>query len=351
VTLQFWHKRDIEQSNETTCFDAGILEISTNNGSSWTQLGTPDLLTDPYDGVVSSQYSNPLADLDAWCGVKDWTHSIVDVSMYSGDTVQFRYRLGSDSSVGHDGWYLDDVKVQSCAGGQITHVVTPVAGSGGTIAPSKPQTVVDGATTSFVVTPDTGLSIADVTGCGGSLAGNTYTTGPITQDCTVDATFAAVADVTISIDDRHDYAAYGMTMTYEITLTNASGTAATGISVSNALPPGLDAGAATWVCDGGAGATCTGAGTGALGDAGVVVPANGSVSYTLTAPVRTDAAGDAIDNAVTVTGAGGSHTANDIDTLVIFRGSFETDSDGASAVPVAPQATKTTKAAKGNAKK
>jgi uncharacterized repeat protein (TIGR01451 family) len=351
VTLQFWHKRDIEQSDATNCFDAGILEISTNNGSTWTQLGAPDLLTDPYDGLVSSQYGNPLAGLQAWCGVKDWTDSIVDVSMYSGDTVQFRYRLGSDSSVGHDGWYLDDVKVQSCSGGQVTHVVTPVAGTGGTIAPSTPQTVIDGATTAFVVTPDTGFSIADVTGCDGSLAGNTYTTGPITADCTVNATFAAVADVTISIDDGHDYAAYGMAMTYEITLTNATATAATGISVSNVLPPGLDAGAATWVCNGGAGATCTGSGTGALSDSGVVVPANGSVSYTLSAPVRADAAGDTIDNAVTITGPGGTHTADDIDTLVIFRGSFEADSDGANATPAAPQAAKTTKAVKVNAKK
>lgn len=28
-----------------------------------------------------------------------------------------------------------------------------------------------------------------VSGCGGSLAGNTYTTAPVTADCTVDATF------------------------------------------------------------------------------------------------------------------------------------------------------------------
>ena len=78
--------------------------------------------------------------------MKDWTDSIVDVSIYSGDTVQFRYRLASDESVGHDGWYLDDVKVQSCSNGAATHVVTPVAGTGGSIIPSTPQTVTDGST-------------------------------------------------------------------------------------------------------------------------------------------------------------------------------------------------------------
>jgi uncharacterized repeat protein (TIGR01451 family) len=339
LTLQFWHKRGIEQDDATTCYDGGILEVSTNGGSTWTQIGAPDLLTDPSDGTVSDCCENPLANQEAWCGTKDWTQSIVDLSMYGGDTVEFRYRLGTDSSEGVDGWYLDDVKVQSCSGGGgTTHVVTPVAGSGGSIVPSTPQTVNDGSTIAFTVTPNAGFSIASVTGCGGSLSGNTYTTGAITADCTVNATFAAAPDVTISIDDGHDYAAYGMTMNYEITITNAAATAATGISVSNVLPAGLDASAATWVCHGGAGATCTASGTGALSDSGVVVPANGSVSYTLTVPVRNDAAGATIDNAVTVSGPGGSHTAHDVDTLVIFRGGFESGEDGAMVAPLAPAA-------------
>ena len=77
---------------------------------------TTDLLTDPYDGPVSASFSNPLAGLDAWCGdPQPYLNSIVDVSSYAGQTVQFRFRLGSDSSVGRpDGWNIDDVIVQSC---------------------------------------------------------------------------------------------------------------------------------------------------------------------------------------------------------------------------------------------
>jgi len=75
---------------------------------------------------------------------------------------------------------------------QITHTVTPTAGAGGSIDPNTPQTVNDGDTTSFTITPDAHYAIADVTGCGGSLAGDTYTTGPITADCTVSATFAVI---------------------------------------------------------------------------------------------------------------------------------------------------------------
>jgi hypothetical protein len=70
-----------------------------------------------------------------------------------------------------------------------TFLVTPHAGAHGTISPSTPQTVGYGLTTSFTVTPAAGHKIGSVTGCGGSLSGSTYTTGPITSSCTVSATF------------------------------------------------------------------------------------------------------------------------------------------------------------------
>ena len=58
----------------------------------------------------------------------------------------------------------------------------------GTISPSSPQIVTSGTTTSFTVTPDSGY-YASVSGCGGTLVGNTYTTSAATIDCTVTAVF------------------------------------------------------------------------------------------------------------------------------------------------------------------
>lgn len=71
-----------------------------------------------------------------------------------------------------------------------TATVTPSAGANGNISPSTPQTVTTPITKSFTVTPYTNYHIASVTGCGGTLVGNTYTTGQITGNCTVLATFA-----------------------------------------------------------------------------------------------------------------------------------------------------------------
>ncbi|MBN8726081.1 MAG: S8 family serine peptidase, partial [Xanthomonadales bacterium] len=73
------------------------------------------------------------------------------------------------------------------------HTVTPsVAGSGGSISPSTPQTVANGATATFTLTPDVDFQIDTVVGtCGGTLTGNSYTTNPVTADCTVIASFKA----------------------------------------------------------------------------------------------------------------------------------------------------------------
>ncbi|WP_296605803.1 hypothetical protein, partial [Nocardioides sp.] len=73
------------------------------------------------------------------------------------------------------------------------HTVTPSVGTpSGSISPSTPQTVNDGATTAFTLTADAGFHIDTVGGtCGGNLAGGTYTTNAVTADCTVIANFAA----------------------------------------------------------------------------------------------------------------------------------------------------------------
>ena len=71
-------------------------------------------------------------------------------------------------------------------------VVTPSAGSNGSISPNTAQSVTPNGTTSFTVTPNSGYGIESVTGCGGTVSGNTYTTGPITSNCTVSATFASL---------------------------------------------------------------------------------------------------------------------------------------------------------------
>lgn len=116
-TLQFWNRQELEDATDG-CFDAGMLQISTDSGGSWTQVPDSALLTDPYDGTISSSFSNPAGGSLGWCGdPQEWMNSVVDISAWSGETVQFRFRLITDDSVSHPGWWIDDMKVQSCVAG------------------------------------------------------------------------------------------------------------------------------------------------------------------------------------------------------------------------------------------
>ena len=76
---------------------------------------------------------------------------------------------------------------QSCISIDTTaFTVTPSALTGGNISPASEQTVAAEGTSDFVLTADSGYVVDEVTGtCPGSLDEDTYTAGPITEDCTV----------------------------------------------------------------------------------------------------------------------------------------------------------------------
>lgn len=89
---------------------------------------------------------------------------------------------------------------QTCVS-SVTYTVTASAGANGTISPST-RTVNAGATTTFTVTPNSGYTATIGGTCPrGGFVGTTYTTGPITTNCTVTATFSiGLATGVLTID-------------------------------------------------------------------------------------------------------------------------------------------------------
>jgi hypothetical protein len=79
--------------------------------------------------------------------------------------------------------------------GPTSYQVSATAGAGGTISPAS-AIVNAGGTSTFTVTANSGYATSGVTGCGGTLSGNTYTTGAINGACTVTANFIAQYTVT-----------------------------------------------------------------------------------------------------------------------------------------------------------
>lgn len=117
LSLLFWNHQTLEDQSASACFDGAILEITTDGGATWTQVPNANLQVGQYKGLISSSFSNPLAGLSAWCGdPQDWTRYVVSLDAYAGQTVAFRFRVGTDNGVGRvpDGLYIDDVTVQAC---------------------------------------------------------------------------------------------------------------------------------------------------------------------------------------------------------------------------------------------
>jgi hypothetical protein len=126
LSFQFNNYQEMEDNGGTSCWDGGILEISTNGGA-FTQVDNSLLGTDPYDGPFSA---GPLSGAQGWCGdPQAYLNSIVDINAQAGDDVQFRFRVSTDGSVGRPGWDIDDILIKGCevvASTEITVVKTAV---------------------------------------------------------------------------------------------------------------------------------------------------------------------------------------------------------------------------------
>ncbi|KAA3638239.1 MAG: hypothetical protein DWP95_13050, partial [Proteobacteria bacterium] len=115
ATLSFWHKHDFEAGNDY--YDGGVLEISTDNGLNWSDLGA-QITQNGYNGTLNGGYGQPLGARSAFVDkLGTFQQVIVDLSGFANQTVRFRWRMGTDSGVGAGDWQIDDLLIngyQSC---------------------------------------------------------------------------------------------------------------------------------------------------------------------------------------------------------------------------------------------
>lgn len=111
MTFQFQNAQNLESRTAGGCWDGGILEVGVDGGA-FSQIDNALLLVDPYDGAINA---GPLNGSQAWCGdPQAYLNSVVDIDSLAGSTVQFRFRVSTDSSVGRPGWDIDDIAIQGC---------------------------------------------------------------------------------------------------------------------------------------------------------------------------------------------------------------------------------------------
>jgi len=108
--LQFDHSFEFEYY-----YDGGVLEYSTNGGTSWSDAGGLITAGAQYNGSLSTHYSNLLGGRDAF--VRDsygYTATRLNLLSLAGSNFRLRFRIGTDSSVSHFGWFIDNVRIYQC---------------------------------------------------------------------------------------------------------------------------------------------------------------------------------------------------------------------------------------------
>jgi uncharacterized repeat protein (TIGR01451 family) len=96
-------------------FNGGVVEISTNNGTTWQDLG-PYMSGQTYQGTILSNVSSALKGRKAFTGIGNYGATSVDLSSFAGKTVTIRFRYctsaytgGIITPNGGTGWVIKDI--------------------------------------------------------------------------------------------------------------------------------------------------------------------------------------------------------------------------------------------------
>ncbi len=131
ATLEFDHICITEHCTPEPC-DRGLVEVSDDDGGSWSTLAAYDAGSDP---AWSDNVANP----------EDWRHASLDLSAFHGKRINVRFRLESDANLEFDGWYLDNVQIAACP----PVGVEPTSGTTTSFAAPAPNPLVRGANAVF----------------------------------------------------------------------------------------------------------------------------------------------------------------------------------------------------------
>jgi choice-of-anchor B domain-containing protein len=103
--LTFWTGWDIEPT-----YDGGIVQISTDGGTTWTQLtpagGYPNTITESGNVCPAMPPGTPAFSS---ANQLTWQQKSISLVAYAGQSVKLAWRYGSDSAVDEEGWYVDDI--------------------------------------------------------------------------------------------------------------------------------------------------------------------------------------------------------------------------------------------------
>ena len=109
--VTFTHKYEFEYDG--TAWDGGVIEFSTDDGTSWTDV-TALGVTPGYGFALDATSGNPLGGRQAYGSTNPQHPANDNVTLdfgtqLAGMTVKLRFRIGADITIGAPGWEIDDV--------------------------------------------------------------------------------------------------------------------------------------------------------------------------------------------------------------------------------------------------
>jgi len=132
--LSFWHDFTTEAG-----FDGGVVEISADGGA-WRDLGSA-FTQGGYPGIIAADSDSPIGGRWAFTGDSaGYAMSVVDLGGYAGQSVQIRFRMATDGSVGAPGWFIDDVEITQRT--RIENLASVIATQGDSATASESTPVV-----------------------------------------------------------------------------------------------------------------------------------------------------------------------------------------------------------------
>jgi hypothetical protein len=114
--LSFWHRMSAEVSTAfpDSAYDGGIVEISVDDGGSWTQLvpltGYNKFFRAQAGSGAPATHNFP-GQTPCYSGVFMWEEAVFDLAAYNGLTVRLAFHFGSDNGGSMEGWYVDDLRL------------------------------------------------------------------------------------------------------------------------------------------------------------------------------------------------------------------------------------------------
>ena len=138
-SLKFFHQFDTEGG-----WDGGYVEVSTDGGATWTQIGASDFILNGYNSVLGINTNTDIAGKDAWSGNSGgFIETIAHLGSFANSDVSIRFIFGQDDNTNSVGWWVDDIEITNDQYTIIENIACVVRDSGGDTACSTASTCVE----------------------------------------------------------------------------------------------------------------------------------------------------------------------------------------------------------------